>query len=103
MKSCSCVRSHNNNTLAWRALLVYTGGEATRSEETIRPRTHANSLRIPVHAAQSPQAGLSCAKGETRVLPSLGALRLGVTSRYVSSGAGDHAYSSTDPTSRGDG
>src|SRR6266496_3983642 len=64
-------------SLAGRARLVYTGGEATQSEETIRPRTHANSLRVPVHAAQSPRQACLARGGETRALPSLVALRLG--------------------------
>jgi hypothetical protein len=57
--SCSLPFPSAAVALAWRARLVYTCGEATWSEGTIQPRTHANSFHIPVHAAPSLQASLS--------------------------------------------
>src|SRR5260370_38857551 len=58
---------------------------------------------IPVHAAQSPRQACLEEVGRPERFPRSLLSVWGVTSRLVSAGEGDHAQSSTDPTSRGDG
>jgi len=85
--------------LAWSILPGKPHGQRDRSDHAPMPTLCASQFMLHSPPRQACLEEVGRPERFPRSLLSL----WGVTSRLVSAGAGDHAHSSPDPTSRGDG